>query len=65
MSDCVDNVRGMIAGVQHTDMVVENLAGLLTRLEKVHSLSGRFSEVSLSPYVEKMVELADMHPVAV
>ncbi len=65
MSDCVDNVRDMIAGVRHADRALEDLADLLTRLEKVHSLSGRFSEVQLSPYVEKMVELADIHPVAV
>ena len=45
--------------------VEEDLANLVSRVEKVHSFCGRFSDVELSPFVKRMVELADKHRLAV
>lgn len=65
--DCVDHVRSAIVGGngRGTRSMAGDLADLLGRLDRVHSLSGRFSGIRMSPDVEKMVELADVHRLAV
>ena len=72
-NDPIEQVRKFIArngdgGDQvfvSTGSIEEDLVDLISRVEKVRSMAGRFSDVELSPFVKRMVELADKHRLTV
>ena len=62
--DCFDDVRSALTG-RNGRRLVEDLDTLNGRLDRVRSLSGRFSMIEMSPYVQRMVETADLQRRAV
>lgn len=71
--DCVDHVRSVLTGCGSKydstfgcgRSIADDLSDLAIRADRVRMLSGGFVDVGLSPYVERMMELADLHCVAV
>ena len=62
--DCFDHVRSALAG-KNGHRLTEDLNMLRGRLDRVRSLSGRFSRIEISPYVQRLAETADISCVAV
>ncbi len=62
--DCFDHVRSALTG-RNGRGLVKDLDILRGRLDRVRSLSGRFSTIEMSPYVQRMVETADLQRLAV
>lgn len=61
--DCFDHVRSALTGKNGRGLG-KDLDSLRCRLDRVRSLRGRFSEIEMSPYVQRLVE-ADVHRLAV
>ena len=61
--DCFDHVRSALTG-RTGRRLVEDLDTLRSRLDRVRSLSSRFSTIEMSPYVQRLVE-ADVQRLAV
>ncbi len=62
--DCFDHVRSALAGKNGRGLA-KDLDILRSRLDRVRSLSNRFSMIEMSPYVQRMVETADLQRLAV
>ncbi len=62
--DCFDHVRSALAG-KNGRRLTEDLDILRSRLDRVRSLSQRFSMIEMSPHVQRMVETADLQRLAV
>ena len=62
--DCFDHVRSALAG-KNGRHLTEDIDMLRGRLDRVRSLSGRFSRIEMSPYIQRLTETADLSRVAV
>ena len=62
--DCFDHVRNALAG-KNGHRLTEDLDMLRIRLDRVRSMSGRFSKIEMSPYIQSLTETAVVNRVAV
>ena len=62
--DCFDHVRSALAG-KNGRSLTEDLNVLRGRLDRVRSLSGRFSGIEMSPYMQRLTETAQITRMAV